>query len=91
MAQTLLQCNCCGLADDFAHLAVCPVCRYPLLPADEVAFLERSLSDLRRVIYYNGTTLTVANLANRYEGRLQSLRAQGQELAKARSLLSHCP
>src|SRR5260370_31504113 len=66
-------CDCCGLAVDTAQVEICPRCQYPVQPEQEQRFLEGSLRDLKRVMRYGGSTLSVAELSWRYEGRLHFL------------------
>lgn len=74
MAHTdVLPCDCCGLAVDIAQTEFCPRCQYPVQPEQEQRFLEGSLWDLKRVMRYGGSALSVAELVWRYEGRLHFL------------------
>src|SRR5260370_3582120 len=66
-------CDCCGLAVDTAQVEICPRCQYPVQPEQEQRFLEGSLRDLKRVMRYGGSSLSVAELSWRYEGRLHFL------------------
>ncbi len=76
-------CDCCGLAVDTTQVKSCPRCQYPVQPEPEQRFLEVALSDLKRVMRYGGTALSVTDLAWRYEGRLQFLRnLKGQDSAQ---------
>ncbi|MEO7022411.1 MAG: hypothetical protein ABI234_19840 [Ktedonobacteraceae bacterium] len=76
-------CDCCGLAVDITQAKFCPRCQYPVQPEPEQRFLEVALSDLKRVMRYGGTALSVADLAWRYEGRLQFLHnLKGQDSAQ---------
>lgn len=67
------RCDCCGLEIGNMQVEVCPRCYYPVQPDKEERFLETALHDLRRVMRYGGSAITVTDLAHRYEGRLQFL------------------
>ena len=68
-----VHCDCCGLAVDITQVAICPRCQYPVQPEQEQRFLEATVHNLKRVMRYGGASIRVADLAWRYEGRLQFL------------------
>lgn len=66
-------CDCCGLPIHPNMGDHCPRCGYPVIISKEEGFLETSLRDLRRVATHGGSNVTVAQLIQRYQMRLNFL------------------
>ncbi len=78
-SSSLSYCDCCGL--QVATLQTdCPRCGYPIDASREESFLHHALDDLQRVITYGGASLTITQLLQRYQARLNYLEQQ-KELA----------
>src|SRR5437660_633112 len=68
------RCDCCGLPLSPQMGEDCPRCGYPIAIFKEEQFLISSLRDLRRVADHGGAHITVTQLMNHYQARLNFLR-----------------
>ncbi len=75
------RCDCCGqpIASDLE--SDCSKCGYPIAPEKERIFLESSIRNLRRVAAHGGATMTVTDLVQRYQTRLDVLNYQLQQVS----------
>src|ERR1700694_2687368 len=61
----------------------CPLCKYPVSPAKEEAFLKAELEALRQAAVYGGANMKVSDLILRYQSRLQALHMRASKPAPA--------
>jgi hypothetical protein len=77
VSTSLLYCDCCGLPlSNIPSGGDCPRCGYPVDALKEEHFLQKAVGDLKRVAAYGGAGLTVAQLIQRYQVRLNFLQQQ---------------
>src|SRR2546429_6771478 len=77
MSTSLPYCDCCSLAlSNVPSGGDCPRCGYPVDALKEEHFLQRTVDDLQRVATYGGASLTIVQLIQRYQARLNYLQRQ---------------
>ncbi len=77
VSTSLSYCDCCSLPlSNLSSGGGCPRCGYPVDALKEERFLQTAVGDLRRVATYGGAGLTVVQLIQRYQVRLNYLQQQ---------------
>lgn len=74
MSLPVSRCDCCSLPIDPQAGESCPRCGYPVDAQKEIQFLTSALHDLQRVTTYGGAQITITQLIQRYQHRLNDLR-----------------
>ena len=81
MSQSIAsRCYSCGWPVNPQEYDFCPDCHYPVSPAKEEEYLASALASLQQAMSYGNSQLKVAELFQRYQNRLRTLRKQKASL-----------